>query len=66
MKKPNKKLQATRQKNAEKKAARKKARKQQVQERLNHKKNVIEAKRQEIMKKYLEVISAEFEKSGKK
>ena len=66
MKKPNKKVEAHRQKTALKKAERKKARKQICQERLNHKQNVITAKKQEIFDKWVSMVNTHFEENVKK
>lgn len=63
MKKPNKKLQEARQRNAEKRNARKQSRKQLRVERLNRRQNVIEAKKQELFERWIAEINSHYEES---
>ena len=63
MRKPNKKLQEFRQRKAEERNARKRARKQIRQERLNHRVNVIEAKKQELFDRWVAAVNQHFRES---
>ncbi len=63
MRKPNKKVEAFRQKKAAKKAERKRGRKQICQERLNHRQNVIMAKKQEMFDKWVAAVNTHFKDS---
>jgi len=65
MKKPNKKLEEFRQKNARKKAARKKERKGRRQESLNRRQNIIEMKKQELFEKWIASVNTHFEDQKK-
>lgn len=66
MRKPNKKVEEMRQRNAKKKAARKKERKGRRQENLNRRQNLIEAKKQELFDKWVAAVNTHFEESGDK
>lgn len=61
MRKVDKKVEERRRKNAEKRNARTKARKGIRQETLNHKVNLIEAKKKELFGRWMEMVNKTFE-----
>lgn len=65
MRKPNKHLERVKQENAEKINERKRRNRQIRQERLNHRSNVIEAKKNELFEKWVAAVSKHFEESHK-
>ena len=61
MKKPNKRIEANRQRIAEKKARRKRERKQLRLEGVAKRNNVIEAKKQELFDKWVAAVGKQYE-----
>jgi hypothetical protein len=66
MKKPNKKVEEMRQRNAIRKAARKKERKGRRAEAIARRANLVEAKKQEMFDKYIAAVNSHFEAEDKK
>ena len=60
MRKPNKKVQEIKQRNAEKRARRKKARKGIRRERLSRRSNIIEAKKEELFQQWVAAVNDRF------
>lgn len=60
MRKPNRKVEAIQQRKREKRNAKRLENKQIRQERLNHRRNVIEAKNIELANKYIEELTRQF------